>query len=209
VVPAQDHRQRAGLADLLHRILAVNAASVAAYLNAQIEAGAQAVMIFDTWGGALAHDAFRQFSLRYTGEVIAQLTRQRDGEPVPVICFTKGGGLWLEDIAQLGCDAVGLDWTADLGAARRRIDDRCALQGNLDPMVLFAGEQAIRAEALRVLQSFGSPRRADGGLGGHVFNLGHGISQFTPPEAVTVLVDTVHAESRRMRASANPAGLPR
>jgi uroporphyrinogen decarboxylase len=190
--------------DLLHRILDVNARAVAAYLNAQIEAGAQAVMIFDTWGGALAHDAYRDFSLRYMAEVVKNLKREHESERIPAICFTKGGGLWLEDIAATGCDAVGLDWSVDLGAARRRTDDRCALQGNLDPMILFAGEEAIRGEALRVLRSFGAPQRADGRWGGHVFNLGHGISQFTPPEAVSVLVETVHSESRRLRQSSTP-----
>lgn len=190
--------------DLLHRILDINAQAVAAYLNAQIEAGAQAVMIFDTWGGALAHDAYREFSLRYMAEVVKNLWREHESERIPSICFTKGGGLWLEEIAATGCDAVGLDWTVDLGAARRRIDDRCALQGNLDPMVLFAGEDAIRREATRVLQSFGAQQRPDGNWAGHVFNLGHGISQFTPPEAVSVLVDAVHAESRKMRVSAVP-----
>jgi uroporphyrinogen decarboxylase len=118
---------------------------------------------------------------------------------VPSIVFTKGGGGWLEDIAACGCDAVGVDWTVDLGAARRRIDDRCALQGNLDPIALFAPPAAVAAEATRVLESFGPPRRADGRWGGHVFNLGHGISQHTPPDAVAVLIETVHEESRRMR----------
>ena len=187
--------------DLLHRILEVNAQAVATYLNAQIEAGAQAVMIFDTWGGALAHDAYRTFSLRYMAQVVSQLKRQHDSERIPSICFTKGGGLWLEDIAAIGCDAVGLDWTVDLSAARRRVDDRCALQGNLDPMVLFAGDEAIRAEAARVLRSFGPPQRADGRWGGHVFNLGHGISQFTPPDAVSTLVAAVHSESRKLRVA--------
>jgi uroporphyrinogen decarboxylase len=137
-------------------------------------------------------------------EVVKNLWREHESERIPSICFTKGGGLWLEEIAATGCDAVGLDWTVDLGAARRRIDDRCALQGNLDPMVLFAGEDAIRREATRVLKSFGAPQRPDGDWAGHVFNLGHGISQFTPPEAVSVLVDAVHAESRKMRVLAVP-----
>ncbi len=190
--------------DLLHRILTINAAAVAAYLNAQIEAGAQAVMVFDTWGGVLSHEAFRSFSLRYTTDVVAQLRREHDGERIPVICFTKGGGLWLEEIAATGCDAVGVDWTVDLGQARARLDDRCALQGNLDPMALFAGEAGIRAEVEKVLLSFGVPRRADGGWGGHVFNLGHGISQFTPPAAVATLVEAVHEQSRALRATAVP-----
>jgi uroporphyrinogen decarboxylase len=186
--------------DLLHAILRVNAQAVADYLNAQIEAGAQAVMIFDTWGGALADGAYQAFSLAYMREVVGQLKRECDGQPVPSIVFTKGGGLWLEEIAQIGCDAVGVDWTVNLGKARALIGDRCALQGNLDPMALFAPPAAIRAEAARVLECFGRPRNADGSWAGHVFNLGHGISQFTPPESVAVLVDAVHAHSRTLRA---------
>jgi uroporphyrinogen decarboxylase len=185
--------------DLMHRILEINADAVAAYLNAQIEAGAQAVMVFDSWGGVLEHRAFERFSLAYTRRVLAQLKREHDGRRVPAIVFTKGGGLWLEAIAAAGADVVGLDWTCDLGAARRRVDDAVALQGNLDPMVLFASPDAVAAEARAVLDAFGSPQRADGRCGGHVFNLGHGISQFTPPEAVKVLVDTVHAHSRTLR----------
>jgi uroporphyrinogen decarboxylase len=185
--------------DLLHRILSVNARAVADYLNAQILAGAQAVMIFDTWGGSLADGAYQAFSLEYMRQVVSQLRREHDGVRIPSIVFTKGGGLWLEQIADTGCDAVGLDWTVNLGQARARIGSRCALQGNLDPMTLFGGEAAIRSEAARVLDSFGSPRRADGTWDGHVFNLGHGISQFTPPEAVTTLVDAVHSHSRRQR----------
>jgi uroporphyrinogen decarboxylase len=185
--------------DLMHRILEVNADAVAAYLNAQIDAGAQAVMVFDSWGGVLEHRAFERFSLAYTRRVLAQLKREHDGRRVPAIVFTKGGGLWLEAIAAAGADAVGLDWTCDLGAARRRVDDAVALQGNLDPMVLFAPPEAIAAEARAVLDAFGPQRRADGRCGGHIFNLGHGISQFTPPEAVKVLVDTVHAHSRGLR----------
>jgi len=195
--------------DLLHRILGVLVDAVADYLNAQIRAGAQAVMIFDTWGGALADGAFQAFSLAYTRGVVARLLRESDGEPVPSIVFTKGGGLWLEEIAACGSDAVGLDWTVNLGKARARVDDRCALQGNLDPVALFAPEAQLRAEAARVLDSFGDPRRADGRYGGHVFNLGHGISQFTRPEAVSVLVDEVHSHSRRLRNQASSAGSPR
>ncbi len=185
--------------DLLHKILSVNAQAVADYLNAQIEAGAQAVMIFDTWGGTLADGAYQAFSLAYMRSVVARLRREGDGEAVPSIVFTKGGGLWLEDIAQIGCDAVGLDWTVNLGRARARIGDRCALQGNLDPMALFGGDDAVRRAAVEVLDSFGSPQAKNGTWGGHVFNLGHGISQHTPPEAVTALVETVHDHSRRMR----------
>jgi uroporphyrinogen decarboxylase len=181
--------------DLLHRILAVNAAAVADYLNAQIAAGAQAVMIFDTWGGALADGAYQAFSLAYIRDVVRQVKREHEGERIPTIVFTKGGGLWLEQIADTGCDAVGLDWTVNLGAARARIGDRCALQGNLDPMVLFGGDDAVRREVEQALRSFGPPAPGSG----HVFNLGHGISQHTPPEAVSVLVDAVHEASRQMR----------
>ncbi len=185
--------------DLMHRILAVNADAVAAYLNAQIEAGAQAVMIFDSWGGVLEHRAFQQFSLAYTQRVMRQLKREYDGQRIPAIVFTKGGGLWLEQIADTGADVVGLDWTCDLGLARRRLDDRVALQGNLDPMVLFATPEAVAAEARAVLDSFGSPQRADGRWGGHIFNLGHGINQHTPVEHVQALVEAVHAHSPTWR----------
>jgi uroporphyrinogen decarboxylase len=185
--------------DLLHRILAVNARAVADYLNAQIEAGAQAVMIFDTWGGTLADAAFQEFSLAYTREVVADLRSGQRGDFVPSIVFTKGGGIWLEQIAAIGCTAVGLDWTVNLGTARALVGDRCALQGNLDPMTLFGGERAIREAARRALDSFGNPRNPDGTWAGHVFNLGHGISQHTAPEAVATLVETVHAHSRQLR----------
>jgi uroporphyrinogen decarboxylase len=181
--------------DLLHHVLDVNARAITSYLNAQIEAGAQAVMIFDTWGGALAHQAYLEFSLRYMQQVLAALTRERDGEPVPSIIFTKGGGGWLEEIAGCGCDAVGLDWTVDIGAARARVGNRVALQGNLDPMVLFAAPDALAREARRVLDAFGPGD-------GHVFNLGHGISQFTPPDHVSVIVNTVHDYSREQRRTA-------
>ena len=186
--------------DLMHHILAVNADAVAAYLNAQIDAGAQAVMVFDSWGGVLEHRAFQQFSLAYTRRVVQQLKREADGRRVPVIVFTKGGGLWLEQIAGCGADVVGLDWTTDLGDARRRLDDRVALQGNMDPVALFATPEAVAAEARAVLDSFGPPQRADGRWGGHIFNLGHGIQQHTPPEHVQALVEAVHNHSRAQRA---------
>ena len=178
--------------DLMHRILKVTTDAVIAYLNAQIAAGAQAVMIFDSWGGALGHAAYREFSLAYMTQIVAGLTREADGRRVPNIVFTKGGGQWLEAIADTGCDAVGLDWTTDLADARRRVGHRVALQGNFDPMALFAAPDAIAREATRILDSFG-----DNADGGHVFNLGHGINQFTPPEHVTTLVEAVHAHSRR------------
>jgi uroporphyrinogen decarboxylase len=184
--------------DLMHRILAINAQAVAAYLNAQIDAGAQAVMVFDSWGGVLAHECFAPFSLQYTRRVLAALQRERDGRVVPRIVFTKGGGPWLEAMADCGADVVGLDWTVSLGEARRRIDDRVALQGNLDPAVLFAPPEVIAQQAQAVLSDFGAHRRGDGRWGGHVFNLGHGISQHTPPEHVAALVETVHSGSRRV-----------
>jgi uroporphyrinogen decarboxylase len=190
--------------DLMHRILAVNADAVALYLNTQIEAGAQAVMVFDSWGGVLADGAFQEFSLAYNRRVLQQLKREHGGARIPQIVFTKGGGLWIEQIAAdvdgAGPDVVGLDWTMNLGLARRLTADRVALQGNLDPNVLFAEPAQIRAEVGKVLASFGPPRSAQGGQGGHVFNLGHGISQHTPPEAVSVLVDAVHEISRQIRA---------
>jgi len=185
--------------DLMHRILAVNADAVATYLNTQIDAGAQAVMIFDSWGGVLADGAFQRFSLEYTRRVVAKLQREKDGARVPCIVFTKGGGPWLEQIAGVGADVVGLDWTVNLGAARAAVGNRVALQGNLDPNVLFAPPAVVAQEAMAVLDSFGPPQRADGGWDGHVFNLGHGISQHTPPEHVTALVEAVHDHSRRLR----------
>jgi uroporphyrinogen decarboxylase len=178
--------------DLLHRILEINAASVTAYLNAQVEAGAQAVMIFDTWGGNLSAAGFAEFSLAYTRKVIAQLTREREGRRVPVILFTKGGGQWLDAMADSGCDALGLDWTTDPAAARASVGSRVALQGNLDPLALFAPPERVRDAARRVLDSFGAAP-------GHVFNLGHGISQHTPVESVGVLVDEVRTYSRKLR----------
>jgi len=191
-----------GRPDLMHRMLAVNADAVARYLNAQIDAGAQAVMIFDSWGGVLADGAFQQFSLAYTRRVLDQLQRERDGQRVPHIVFTKGGGLWLDEIAASGADVVGLDWTMNLADARCRVGDRVALQGNLDPSALFAPPEQVRAEVVRTLDSFGPPENQDGSVAGHIFNLGHGINQFTPPESVSVLVETVHAHSRTQRAAA-------
>jgi len=189
--------------DLMHRILAINADAVAAYLNAQIQAGAQAVMVFDSWGGVLEHRAFHQFSLAYTQRVLNQLQREHDGQRIPAIVFTKGGGQWLEQIAATGADVVGLDWTCDLGTARRRLDDGVALQGNFDPMALFATPEAVAAEARAVLDSFGPPQRADGRWGGHIFNLGHGINQHTPLENVQALVEAVHAHSPSLRSTSS------
>ena len=176
--------------DLLHRILDVTATSVTAYLNAQIDAGAQAVQIFDTWGGALSHAAYKEFSLAYMQRIIAGLKREADGRRVPVIVFTKNGGQWLEDIADIGADCVGLDWTTDIGQARARVGDKVALQGNFDPNALFGSPAAIEVEAGRILASYGHGS-------GHVFNLGHGISQHANPEHAAALVAAVHKLSRQ------------
>ncbi|WP_374337204.1 uroporphyrinogen decarboxylase [Leeia sp.] len=181
--------------DLFHHILQVTATAVTAYLNAQIAAGAQAVQLFDTWGGTLTKAAYQEFSLHYMQQIISGLTREAEGRKVPVIVFTKGGGQWLEMIADTGCDAVGLDWTTDLGDARRRVGDRVALQGNLDPSTLFAQPAAIEREVMRLLDSYGQGS-------GHVFNLGHGISQFTRPEHVTALVQAVQQHSRAYHRAA-------
>jgi uroporphyrinogen decarboxylase len=185
--------------DLMRRILEVNADAVAAYLNAQIAAGAQAVMIFDSWGGVLADGAFQQFSLAYTARVLAQLKRDHEGVTVPRIVFTKGGAPWLEEMGNLDCEVLGLDWTANLGRARALVGDRKALQGNLDPNVLFAPPQQIAAEAAKVLDSFGKPHRGEGKGSTHVFNLGHGISQHTPPDHVHALVEAVRSHSTAQR----------
>lgn len=181
--------------ELLHRILAVNAEAVTQYLNAQIAAGADAVMLFDSWGGVLSERAFAEFSLAYLERICAGLTRTARGRRVPVIVFVKGGGLWLERIAACGADAVGLDWTIEIGRARQLVGDRVALQGNMDPAVLLATPDAVRREARAILAAYGEGT-------GHVFNLGHGISQHTPPEHVAVLVETVQQESARYHPTA-------
>ncbi|MFN4116124.1 MAG: uroporphyrinogen decarboxylase [Inhella sp.] len=186
--------------ELMQRLLDLLADAVAAYLNAQLDAGAQALMVFDSWGGVLSHDAYLRYALPASQRVLRQLKRvDADGARVPQILFTKGGGLWLPDMVETGADMLGLDWTMDLGRARAQTQDRVALQGNLDPMILFASPEAVALEARRVLDSFGRPQRADGGWGGHVFNLGHGINQHTPIESVQALVETVHQHSRRLR----------
>jgi uroporphyrinogen decarboxylase len=190
-----------GRPDLMHRMLAVTADAVALYLNTQIEHGAQAVMVFDSWGGVLADGAFQEFSLAYTRRVLQGLKRTHEGQRIPAIVFTKGGGLWLEEIAASGADVVGLDWTMNLGRARAMVGDRVALQGNLDPMSLFAPPEAVARAGCAVLDSFGRPQRADGTWDGHIFNLGHGISQHTPPEHVAALVEALHAHSRTLRGA--------
>ena len=169
----------------LHRLLDKLARATTAYLNAQVAAGAQAVMIFDTWGGALTPADYREFSLRYMQQIVAGLTREADGRRVPVILFTKGGGQWLADMANTGCDALGVDWTTDLADARLAVRDRVALQGNLDPSVLYAPPAQIREQVGRVLASFGNGH-------GHVFNLGHGIHPEVPPEHALAMVEAVH-----------------
>jgi len=180
--------------DLMHRVLEINTRAVTDYLNAQIEAGAQAVMIFDTWGGSLGHAEYEAFSLAYIRQILSGLVKQREGRRVPSIVYTKGGGQWLEAIAMSGCEAVGLDWTVDPARARATVGDRVALQGNLDPAILFAPAERVREQARRTLDAFGPAP-------GHVFNLGHGISQHTPVDAVAALVDEVRTYSRKMRAA--------
>lgn len=171
--------------ETLHALLEKLAGAVIDYLNAQIRAGAQAVQIFDTWGGILTQPAYREFSLAYMNKIVAGLQRESEGRRVPVILFTKQGGQWLELIADSGADALGLDWTTDLGEARQRVGNRVALQGNMDPAVLCASPEAIRAEVARILASFGNGD-------GHVFNLGHGITPDVDPEHARVFIEAVH-----------------
>ncbi len=186
--------------DLMHHLLAINADAVAAYLNAQIDAGAQAVMIFDSWGGVLADAAFHTFSLAYTARVLSQLKRSHGGVDIPRLVFTKGGGQWLAQMAQLDCEVLGVDWTVNLGAARTLVGASKTLQGNLDPNVLFAQPPQIAAEAVAVLDSFGKPHSGPGRGPSLIFNLGHGISQHTPPDHVSALVEAAHRHSRALRA---------
>lgn len=169
----------------LHSLLDLLARSTLAYLNAQIAAGAQAVMIFDTWGGALTPAYYREFSLHYMAQIVDGLTREHDGRRVPIILFTKGGGAWLDVMAEVDCDALGVDWTTDLATARRTVQDKKALQGNLDPSCLYAPPARIREEVARVLASYGHGH-------GHVFNLGHGIHPQIPPEHAGAMIQAVH-----------------
>ena len=171
--------------EAMHLLLDKLATAVTDYLNAQIAAGAQAVQIFDTWGGILTPSAYEQFSLHYMSKIVSGLTRENEGRKVPVILFTKNGGQWLETMAQSGCDALGLDWTTEIGGARQRVGDKVALQGNMDPSILYAEPAAIRAEVGRILADFGEGN-------GHVFNLGHGITPEVNPDHVTAFVDSVH-----------------
>ncbi|HHC71775.1 MAG TPA: uroporphyrinogen decarboxylase, partial [Thiotrichales bacterium] len=170
--------------DLMHELLDVTARAVIAYLNAQVEAGAQALMVFDTWGGMLSDRAYREFSLQYMQRVVEGVIREHEGRKVPVILFTKGGGLWLRDMAATGCDALGLDWTMNIGEARRQVGDKVALQGNMDPCVLYASPERIRQEVATILEEYGHGS-------GHVFNLGHGIHPGIDPEHTAALVQAV------------------
>lgn len=179
-----------GSPETLHLLLDKLAQSVISYLNAQIAAGAQAVMVFDTWGGVLSPEKYKEFSLAYMKKIVSGLTREADGRQVPVTLFTKGGGQWLEIMAETGCDALGLDWTQDITDARKRVGDKVALQGNMDPSVLYAGPEVVKQEVKKVIDGFGD------GVG-HVFNLGHGIHQHIDPDNVTVLVDAVHEYGRK------------
>lgn len=174
--------------DLLHHILETTAQTVIQYLNAQIAAGAQAVMIFDSWGGALSHNAYTEFSLNYMQKIVAGLTKTSEGHTVPSIVFTKGGALWLEAQADIGADALGLDWAVDIGQARARVGGKVALQGNMDPAILLSTPEAIEKEVASILASYGHGH-------GHVFNLGHGITQWTPPENAAAMIHAVKALS--------------
>ncbi|WP_419533032.1 uroporphyrinogen decarboxylase [Endozoicomonas sp.] len=176
--------------ELLKHVLSVLADSVTSYLNAQIEAGAQAVQIFDTWGGVLSPENYRDFSLHYMDRIVKGLKRENEGRKVPVILFTKNGGQWLESMADTGVDALGLDWTTDIGEARQRVGNRVALQGNMDPSTLYASPKRIRQEVATILEKFGTGN-------GHVFNLGHGIHQFVEPEKAGAFVNAVHEMSKK------------
>ncbi len=176
--------------DLLQRILQINAQTVTEYLNEQIAAGAQAVQIFDTWGGILSDTAFKRYDLPYLQQVVSGLNRRAENRQVPVVIFTKGGGLWLEQLAQSGADALGTDWTVNLQQARQRVGTQVALQGNLDPLALFGSQDCLELEIERLLAEYGHGS-------GHVFNLGHGINQYTDPEQVAFMVEAVHRISVR------------
>ena len=180
--------------ELMHELLTLLADAVADYLSAQIDAGAQAVQIFDTWGGSLSAAAYKEYSLKYMQRIVSRLPREADGRPIPVIVFTKGGGQWLPAIADCGANAVGIDWTTDIATARKLVGDRVALQGNMDPMMLFASPARIREEVASILEGFGHGS-------GHVFNLGHGITPGVNPDHVTAFVDAVVELSPRYHQS--------
>lgn len=179
---------------VMHTLLNTLAQAVTAYLNAQISAGAQTVMIFDTWGGVLTTRDYQEFSLHYMQQIIQGLISENDGQKIPVILFTKDGNEWLEKIAATGCDAVGLDWKLPIGMVRQRIGDKVALQGNMDPCILYASKERIRKEVATILASFGNHN-------GHVFNLGHGIHPEINPEHVTAFIEAVHTLSAAYHAS--------
>jgi uroporphyrinogen decarboxylase len=176
--------------ELMHQLLEKLSLSVIDYLNAQIHAGAQVVQIFDTWGGALSHAAYTEFSLAYMQKIVDGLISHHDGRDVPVILFTKGGGLWLEKMADTGCHALGLDWSTDIAAAKGRVGDRVALQGNMDPAVLRADPAVIESQVESILKGFGAGS-------GHIFNLGHGITPDINPDHVKVFIDAVHKFSAK------------
>lgn len=178
--------------DLFQKVLDINTQAVACYLNAQIEAGVNAVMIFDTWGGMLAHREYLEYSLASIRNVVSVLKKETDGTKIPSIVFTKGCAPWIKDISEIGVDAMGVDWTVSLSQARKETKDKVALQGNLDPTVLFSGDKVVREQARKVIEDFGIV-----GHGGHVFNLGHGIDKDVNPEVVSALVDEVHSYSRK------------
>ena len=173
----------------MHQLLDVLADTIIDYLNSQIEAGADSVMIFDTWGGLLNKASYENFSLMYMSKIVAGINRNYEGKTIPVTLFTKGGSAWLEQIAATGCDAVGIDWTVEIGEAERRVGSKVALQGNLDPSVLYASAEVIKSEAHKILDQFQ-------GSTGHVFNLGHGITPDVNPESMKALVDAVHSYSK-------------
>ena len=177
----------------MHKLLDKIAQSVVSYLNAQVEAGAQALMIFDTWGGILSPRDYEEFSLRYMQQIVEQLKRQNDGRQVPVTLFTKNGGQWLESMAATGCDCLGVDWTTDLSDARARVGNQVALQGNMDPSILYGSDERIREEVKTILSSFGHGE-------GHVFNLGHGIHQYVDPAKAGVFINAVHEFSPEYHA---------
>jgi uroporphyrinogen decarboxylase len=189
---SKDHRKSKAMLyenpQAMHLLLDKLAQSVIAYLNGQILAGAQAVQIFDSWGGSLSDAAYQEFSLAYMRKIVNGLIRENDGRKVPVILFTKGGGLWLESMADTGADALGLDWTCNIGQARQRVGSKVALQGNMDPSVLYASPEAIRSEVSRILASYGSGT-------GHVFNLGHGITPEVDPAHAGAFIEAVHEMS--------------
>lgn len=175
--------------DLMHKLLDKLADTVTVYLNAQIQSGAQAVMIFDTWGGILTPRDYKEFSLQYMQRIVENLTRENEGRKVPVVLFTKNGHCWLEDIVKTGCDGIGLDWTVDIGDARKRVGDKVALQGNMDPTVLYASPERIRKEVAAILESYGTGP-------GHAFNLGHGIQQNVNPDHAGAFIRAVHELSK-------------